>query len=99
MIAVDAPLVRDRDGAILGIDFRRTELSPIQVPGVIEAKQVMLGDEIRAHDVEGVVYTKRSHGTDGTVYLGVMTSAGAEILLELRSSERVRVTAVGAFDR
>lgn len=93
-----APLVRTPDGAILGIDFRRTDLSPIQVPGRVAAQHVMLGDTIRFQGDDVVVHTKRAHGEPGVVYIGVRNASGAELVLERRASETVDVVAVGAFD-
>jgi len=95
----ETPLVRDRSGAILGIDFRRTDLSPVVVPGRVRAQHVMPGDTVRLAGADVVVVTKRAHGTPGVVYVGVVSAGGAEVVHELRQSEPVEVVAVGAFDR
>lgn len=97
-VATDWPMVRTPDGAVLGVDYRRTDLSPVTVPGVVKAQHVYQGDTVRLGGAEVVVVSRRRNGAPGVVYLGVRTAGGAEVVHELRDSERVHVVAVGAFD-
>lgn len=95
-------MVRTEDGAILGPDYRRIPgftRPETSVPGMVCADAVMPGDTIRlaGHDV--LVLTRRAHGSPDRIYIGARTAGDAEIVHEFRTSERVRVVAVGAFDR
>lgn len=97
LMSKPTPLVRNQHGAVLGVDWRQTELSDVQVPGLVPASAVMPGDTVAIAGVSGVVLSNRKHGTPGCVYVVVRTAGGAEIVHELRTVERVRVLAVGAF--
>jgi hypothetical protein len=101
-VTVSVPLVRTEDGAILGADYRRipgmAKLDTV-VPGFIPAKAVAPGDTLRFNGEDVLVITTRSHGRPGTVYVGTRTAGGAEIVYELRDTERVHVVAAGAFDQ
>lgn len=61
------------------------------VPGQVEARLVQIGDHVRILRAEARVITKREHGRPGYVYLGIRTEGGAEIVHELRTTERVHV--------
>ncbi|MFT4281221.1 hypothetical protein [Microbacterium sp.] len=93
------PLVRNRYGAILGVDYRRTELAPIgvQVPGRIPARAVMPGDTI---EVDGARYVVQATRDDnGGRRLITESEAGAPVVFERRGEDVVHVVEVGAFDR
>lgn len=92
------PLVYTEDGAVLGPDFRRSELSTVDVPGWVRADQVYPGDTALLGGSEVLVVSTRHHGAPGTVYLFTRTVGGAEVVHEIRESEYVHVTAVGAFE-
>ena len=96
MNTTETPMVRNEHGAVLGIDWRRTDLSPITVPGRVAVEVVMPGDTVRFHRVLRVVLSKRAHG--GRVFLRTRTEEGAEIVHEFTAGSYVEVTAVGAFD-
>jgi hypothetical protein len=99
---VGTPLVRTEDGSILGPDYRRIPgfaRPETNVPGVVAASFVMPGDTVRLAGQDLLVVTTREHGRPDTVYIGIRNQHGAEIVHEFRSTERVHVTAVGAFDR
>lgn len=91
-------LARSESGAILGIDARRSGLSDVTVPGHVPADAVEVGDTVTLSG-GAVVVSKHKHGQPGRVYLGVRTAGGAVVHHELRTSEPIHVTAVGAFDR
>lgn len=96
------PLVRTPAGAVLGPDFRQVPglaRPGYEVPGLIPADGVQPGDTVLLGAVEYVVLSARRHGTPGVTYLVVRTPGGAEIAIERRESERVRVVATGAFER
>jgi hypothetical protein len=94
----NVPLVRNEHGAVLGVDFRRTELAKVQAPGRMLARHVMPGDTILAAGQEVVVHTLRPVVGDGR-YVLARTAGGCEIVLELAGTDMVDVVAVGAFDR
>lgn len=102
MTLAGTPLVRTEDGAILGPDYRRipgfAKLDAV-VPGRVAASAVMPGDTVRIDGADVLVITTRGHGRPDTVYIGTRTEQAAEIVYEFRTSERVHVVAVGAFDR
>lgn len=93
---LNAPMVRNEHGAILGVDYRRTELSPVQVPGRISVETVMPGDTVRFGRDARVVLSKAAHGP--VMHLRSRTAGGAEIVEEFAAGSYVEVTAVGAFD-
>ena len=96
---MSARLVRNADGAIVGVDWRRVEgMTDVKVPGRVPARLVMVGDTILVGDERMVVVTTRANGVPGKVYVGVRTPGGAEVVHELAASEQVRVVAVGAFE-
>ncbi|MBN9210751.1 MAG: hypothetical protein J0I95_04450 [Microbacterium sp.] len=102
MMLVGTPLVRTEDGAILGPDYRRIPgfVKPgFEVPGVVPASSVEPGDTVRLAGQDLLVLTTRANGVPGHVYVEVRNGQGAEVVHEFRDSERVRVVAVGAFDR
>ncbi len=94
--AAHVPLVRDEHGAILGIDYRRTDLSPINAPGTLSVEAVMPGDTIRVGRVEEVVLSKAGHV--GSMGVRCRTAAGVVVEHEYTSGTYLEVIAVGAFD-
>lgn len=96
MSGVQAPMVRNEHGAILGVDYRRTDLSPVQVPGRVAVEAVMPGDTVRFGRDALVVLSKASHGP--VMHLRTRTVGGAEVVAEFAAGSYVEVTAVGAFD-
>lgn len=95
--STETPLVRDQHGATLGIDWRRTEMSPIEVPGRVAVEVVMPGDSVRVGRVSHVVLSKRAAGP--VMHLVMRTAEGAPIVQEYAAGSYVEVTAVGAFDK
>ncbi|AXA95424.1 hypothetical protein [Microbacterium sp. PM5] len=93
---VHVPLVRDEHGAILGIDYRRSDLSPITAPGTLAVESVMPGDTIRVGRAEEVVLSKAGHV--GSMGVRCRTGAGVVVEHEYVSGTYLEVTAVGAFD-
>lgn len=93
-MTASAPLVRNEHGAILGIDFRRTDLSPIQVPGLVSAQHVMPGDTIARSEGEYVVLSLIA-GINCR-HAVTRSAGGAEVTFSLGGL--VDVVAVGAFD-
>lgn len=61
------------------------------IPGMVEARHVRLGDVVRLSGGISTVVAVRHHGTPGCVYVTARTGGGAEVIYELRTSERVRV--------
>lgn len=61
------------------------------VPGMVEARHVRLGDVVRLSGGVSTVVAVRHHGTPGCVYVTARTTGGADVIYELRTSERVRV--------
>ncbi|QYF98486.1 hypothetical protein [Microbacterium sp. PAMC21962] len=96
MSGVEAPMVRNEHRAILGVDYRRTDMSPVTVPGWIAVEAVMPGDTVRFGRDELVVLSKLSRGA--VMHLRARTTGGAEIVHEHAAGSYVEVTAVGAFD-
>lgn len=96
---MSAPLVRTPDGAVLGIDFRRTELAPadVRVPGLVPVQVVMPGDTVMAQGSRVVVHTKGE--SNGNVVLSCRSARGASVVIVRPGSDLVRVVEVGAFDR
>jgi len=92
-----APLVRTRFGAVLGIDYRRTDLSPVTVPGQVRAQHVMPGDTILVGEDRYVVHAVRN--ADGDRRIITESAGGAPVVFEWRAEGLVDVVAVGAFDR
>lgn len=90
------PLIRNEHGAVLGADWRRTELSPIKVPGRIAARAVMPGDTIEVGGERYVVLSKPN--SDEAVILMTRSLADAPVVFERRGEDVVYVVAVGAFD-
>lgn len=93
------PLVRNRHGAVLGIDYRRTELAPVgvRVPGRIPARAVMPGDTVQIDGGRYVVQATRDD--DGGRRLVTESVEGAPVVFERRGEDVVHVVEVGAFDR
>jgi len=92
------PVVRDEHGAILGADYRQTELAPegVRVPGRVPARVVFPGDRVTIAGIEAVV--RRVHKGD-VVRLITRTDKGGQIVFERRPDEIVHVSGVGAFER
>lgn len=95
----DAPVVRTPEGAILGMDFRRTNLAApeFRVPGRVPARVVMPGDTLVAQGSRVVVQAKGEH--NGNVVLSCLSAAGAPIVVVRPMEMLTRVVAVGAFDQ
>ncbi len=100
MATDQAPLVRNRHGAILGVDWRRVPGMAgegLAVPGTVPAYAVMPGDRIRLDGDLVTVLSVRPSRVD-VLHLVVLTDAGAEVVLERSRGDRVEVVEVGAFD-
>lgn len=95
-MSVETPMVRNEHGAILGVDYRRTDMSPVEVPGRIAVESVMPGDTVRFGREQLVVLSKSA--APGVSWLRARTEGGAEIVKEYAAGSYVEVTAVGAFD-
>jgi hypothetical protein len=97
-VTASAPLVRDEQGAILGVDWRRVKgASGAQVPGFIESVYVMPGDRVM---VQGSTVTVHRTVTQAhAVRLHCKSDGGALIVLELGLFDLVHVVEVGAFDK
>lgn len=68
------------------------------IPGWVEARHVRLDDAVRLTGGFSTVVGVRHHGRPGFVYLTGRSEGGAEVTYELRSSERVYVTAAKSVD-
>lgn len=91
------PLVRTKDGAVIGIDWRRVGGL---IPGAVEARHLCPGDRIAASGVEVVVQVLplANPARRGMVSINTLTDGGAPIMLERSSREHVTVLLAGAFD-
>lgn len=95
--ADQTPLVHTRDGAILGVDWRRVGR---MIPGRLEARHLCPGDRIEASGVEVTVQALPVRSAlQGLVHLQTVTDGGAEIAVERGLHETVWVFSAGAFDR
>lgn len=92
-----SPVVRNRDGAVIGIDWRRIGG---MIPGRMEARHLCPGDRF---DAAGVTVTVESLPTGsvlpGMVHIQATTDGGAPISVERGLRETVFVKSAGAFDR
>ncbi|MDF2554167.1 MAG: hypothetical protein K0R60_62 [Microbacterium sp.] len=100
-----APLVRTRHGAILGVDWRRAPgmtRGGVVVPGAVPVWAVMPGDTVSVGELRGeqavVQALPRESRMPGVMHFTVQTEGGAEIVLERHRDDRVEVVEAGAFD-
>lgn len=94
------PVVRNEYGAILGIDFRQTPLTPegLRVPGQVPARAVFPGDVIRAGTLDADLVVHRVTKDEG-VRVVARTREGLPVDLVFSLDLLVDVVAVGAFER
>lgn len=95
-----APLVRTRDGAIIGIDWRQTGESEVTVPGLIEARHVMPGDVVREVGMDVIVTARRfqMQGRLELVHVIGETRGGTAVSFEHEADDLVHVIRTGAFE-
>ena len=95
------PVVRDEHGAILGADYRQTDLAPegVRVPGRVSARVVMPGDTIRVEWTEADQIVHRVVKDDDVVRLIAGEHAGDLHVFVRSLDDLVDVVAVGAFER
>ncbi|MGX5770798.1 hypothetical protein ACWKWN_08610 [Microbacterium trichothecenolyticum] len=96
-----APLVRDRHGAILGVDWRRVPgmaAAGVVVPGAVPVSAVEPGDVVQVRGLRGTVQAKpRESRMPGVMHLTVQTVAGCEVVLEMHRDDLVHVVEAGVF--
>jgi hypothetical protein len=101
-MSVGTPMVRTESGSILGPDYRRIPgfaRPETNVPGPVPASAVMPGDTVRLYGQDVLVLSSVAEGTPRMVRIVTRNEHGAETVHEFADAERVRVVAVGAFDR
>jgi hypothetical protein len=94
-VSRQAPLIRDENGAILGVDWRRVPgmtKDGLTVPGLIPAWAVMPGDRA-IFDGQVVTVVAVRHAFAGALGIIVRTDDGAEIVHERDEITRVEVIA------
>lgn len=96
---MNAPLIRNEHGAILGIDWRRVEGTALGiVPGRIDVRDVMPGDTVELGGEHVVVLAVEGDRSARALHVITRTAGGAEIVHEAVIGERIEVVSVGAFD-
>lgn len=92
------PMVRNEQGAILGIDWRRVPGSAMcTVPGEIDVRDVMPGDGVQLDGQVVTVLHVVGEKSARALHVVTRTAAGAEIVHEAVIGERINVVSVGAF--
>ena len=93
------PVVRNPQGAILGVDWRQVPgMGLASVPGRVQARDVVPGDTVRLDGQDVVVHKVVGSRSAQVLHLVTRTVGGCEIVHEAVIGEEIDVTAVGAFE-